>query len=171
MRRKGSWHLGSHAASRHHCQESAKGGRSALKIILIIALTAVLQLSMALNAQSTVSVVVSISTQSMSVTDDKSGADYRWKVSTAKRGYRTPIGTFHPISMEKMHYSSLYENSPMPHSVFFHGNFAIHGTEYVKRLGKPASHGCVRLDPRNAKRLFEMIQQAGMTNVTIEITQ
>jgi lipoprotein-anchoring transpeptidase ErfK/SrfK len=70
-----------------------------------------------------------------------------------------------------MHYSSKYENSPMPHSIFFHGGYAIHGTNYVKRLGSPASHGCVRLHPSNAARLFSLVRQVGMKNTVIRITR
>lgn len=57
----------------------------------------------------------------------------------------------------------------MPHAVFFHGGYAIHGTLEVKRLGRPVSHGCVRLAPRNAKTLFNLIQQVGKDNVMIHI--
>lgn len=100
------------------------------------------------------------------------GAPYAtWKVSTARRGYRTPTGTYRPKWLARMHYSSRYDNSPMPHSVFFYGGYAIHGTEYVKRLGTPASHGCVRLHPAHAAELFSLIRQYGMQNTVITITR
>lgn len=38
----------------------------------------------------------------------------------------------------------------MPHSIFFHGGYAIHGSYEINRLGGPASHGCIRLHPANA---------------------
>ena len=57
-----------------------------------------------------------------------------------------------------MHYSSKYENSPMPHSIFFRGGYAIHGTGYIKSLGRPASHGCIRLHPRNAAALYQLVR-------------
>ena len=120
-------------------------------------------------AQASVSVVIDISDQTMSVQDDGGAVRYNWKVSTARKGYRTPLGTFKPIRLERMHYSTLYENSPMPFSIFFKGNFAIHGTEYVKRLGRPASHGCVRLAPGNAKVLFYLVKEVGKENVTIRV--
>ena len=47
----------------------------------------------------------------------------------------------------------------------------IHGTDQIKRLGKPASHGCVRLDPGNAKILFEMVKAEGMENMRVVIVQ
>ena len=68
-----------------------------------------------------------------------------------------------------MHYSSLYDNAPMPHSIFFRGNYAIHGTNHIKSLGRPASHGCVRLAPGNARVLFDLVRGVGMGNVTIRI--
>ena len=94
---------------------------------------------------------------------------YKWRVSTARRGYVTPVGSYQPQYLEKMHYSRRYHNSPMPHSIFFKGNFAIHGTNSIRRLGRRASHGCVRLHPRNAKKLYTLIQQHGKKNTLIKI--
>jgi lipoprotein-anchoring transpeptidase ErfK/SrfK len=67
-----------------------------------------------------------------------------------------------------MWYSSKYENSPMPWSIFFYGGYAIHGTEDVKHLGQMASHGCVRLDPDNAKLLYDLVKSVGMQNTKVE---
>ncbi len=120
-------------------------------------------------AQATVNVVVDISSQSMTVEAEDAAVSYTWKVSTAKKGYRTPLGSFKPQWLARMHYSTLYDRSPMPYSIFFKGNFAIHGTEYVKRLGRPASHGCIRLAPENARVLFNLVKEAGKENVTIRI--
>ena len=50
--------------------------------------------------------------------------------------------------------SRKYQMAPMPWSVFFHGGYAVHGTTDLRRLGRPASHGCVRLDPKNAKIFY-----------------
>jgi lipoprotein-anchoring transpeptidase ErfK/SrfK len=69
-----------------------------------------------------------------------------------------------------MHYSSKYENSPMPHSVFFKGGYAIHGTGYIRSLGRPASHGCIRLAPGNAATLYGLIRQYGKGGTSIVIT-
>jgi lipoprotein-anchoring transpeptidase ErfK/SrfK len=117
----------------------------------------------------TLSITVDISTQSMTV---KNGwrTIYDFDVSTGRKGYSTPTGSFRPIRMHKMWYSSKYENSPMPWSIFFHGGYAIHGTEDLKHLGQIASHGCVRLDPRNAKKLFDLVEDYGMKNAKILIT-
>lgn len=93
----------------------------------------------------------------------------KWPVSTARRGYRTPIGTFKPIRLEREWYSRKYDWSPMPHSVFFLGGYAIHGTTEVRRLGRPVSHGCIRLHPRNAATFFRLVQQIPRKNTAIII--
>lgn len=70
-------------------------------------------------------------------------------------GGSTPRGswTAGPIK-HRMHYSSLYNNSPMPFSVQVHGNIFIHGYKSVPKY--PASHGCIRmpLTGMNAARYF-----------------
>ena len=86
----------------------------------------------------------------------------RWKVSTARDGYYTPRGTWRPFLLKRMHYSRKYDNSPMPNSIFFLGGYAIHATYYVKQLGRPASHGCIRLHPQNAAKLYALVQKHGM---------
>ncbi len=96
---------------------------------------------------------------------------HQWRVSTARRGYVTPTGTYKPLSMQKMHYSKKYHNSPMPYSIFFKGGYALHGTRSISRLGHIASHGCVRLHPTHAKELYALIKEYGKENTTITITQ
>ena len=76
-------------------------------------------------------------------------------VSTARRGYRTPVGKYRPTRLERMWYSSKYENSPMPYSIFFLGGYAIHGTYEVKRLGRAVSHGCIRLHPEQCAQAVQ----------------
>jgi len=92
-----------------------------------------------------------------------------WKVSTARRGYWTPVGVYRPYTLERMHYSRKYHNSPMPWSVFFKGGYAIHGTDAIRRLGRPASHGCIRVHPRNAKKLYQLIRRYGKQQTRIII--
>lgn len=93
-----------------------------------------------------------------------------WPVSTARKGYRTPIGTFRPYWLHRHHRSSKYGGAPMPWSVFFKGGYAIHGTNEISRLGRPVSHGCIRLHPGNAATLYGLIQKHGMGNTRIKIT-
>jgi len=116
-----------------------------------------------------VNIRIDISSQSMVV--DVDGRSYgRWKVSTARQGYYTPRGAWKPYLLKKMHYSRKYDNSPMPHSIFFLGGYAIHATNYVKYLGRPASHGCIRLHPRNAAKLYALVQKHGMKSTRVIIT-
>jgi lipoprotein-anchoring transpeptidase ErfK/SrfK len=111
---------------------------------------------------------IDLSRQVMTVT--VGGAVYaRWPVSTGRGGYSTPSGSFRPYLLKRMHYSRKYDNSPMPHSVFFRGGYAIHGTQYIKRLGRPASHGCVRLHPSNAAKLYRLVLRHGFGNTRIRI--
>jgi lipoprotein-anchoring transpeptidase ErfK/SrfK len=107
-----------------------------------------------------VQIYVDLSSQSMSV--QVNGFYYAsWRVSTGRRGYETPTGSYSVKRMKPMHYSRKYDNAPMPYSMFFHGGFAIHGTNSVGRLGRPASHGCVRLSQRNAAALYSLVQRYG----------
>ena len=96
---------------------------------------------------------------------------FTWPVSTAKAGKITPAGTYSPEFLSRHHRSKRYNNAPMPFAIFYDGNYAIHGTDQIKRLGQPASHGCVRLHPDNAKILFEMVKAEGMENMRVVIVQ
>ena len=113
-----------------------------------------------LAAQAKVRISVDLSSQRMNVQSD-SGASYSWPISSARSGYSTPRGTYHPTSLQTMHRSKKYHNSPMPHSIFFAGGYAIHGTYAVGALGSPASHGCVRISPANAATLFSLVRSEG----------
>lgn len=106
-------------------------------------------------------------TQEMTVSIDGEER-YRWKVSTGLPGYSTPSGAFTARSMNKMWYSREWDDAPMPHSIFFtKRGHAIHGTEDVRNLGKPASHGCVRLSPENAAKLFTLVADNGLENTQV----
>jgi len=111
---------------------------------------------------------IDLSSQSMRVDAGFFNRHY-WRVSTARAGYRTPVGKYRPTRLERMWYSSKYENSPMPYSIFFLGGYAIHGTYEVKRLGRAVSHGCVRLHPDNARKLFSLVKSYGARNTVITI--
>lgn len=111
---------------------------------------------------------IDISKQRMMVLVD-GRETFEWKVSTAGKGYVTPTGSFKPTRMHEMWYSRKYDNAPMPHSVFFHGGYAVHATPHVKRLGSPASHGCIRLHPDNASDFYQLVQAFGPSNTSIVI--
>src|SRR6476660_8587286 len=122
-----------------------------------------------LPASAKVLISVDKSTQHMSVSVD-GVSRYRFAVSTGRAGYGTPNGTYHPQHLAASWFSKLYYNSPMPHSIFFHGVYAIHGSYEINRLGGPASHGCIRLHPANAAALFDLVQSEGMAATTIVVS-
>jgi L,D-transpeptidase catalytic domain len=96
---------------------------------------------------------------------------YDWPVSTGKAGYSTPSGAYTATSMNEVWYSKQYDNAPMPHSVFFmKDGHAIHGSYDVKNLGKPLSHGCVRISPENAATLYALVAKNGLENTQVVLT-
>jgi lipoprotein-anchoring transpeptidase ErfK/SrfK len=109
---------------------------------------------------------VSISAQEMQVYHDGEHL-HTWPVSTARPGHVTPLGTFTAQWLSPNHRSSRYNNAPMPWSIFYSGHYAVHGTDQIDRLGQPASAGCVRLHPDNARVLFEMTRAVGLANMRV----
>ena len=137
-------------------------------ILMIIGVVLVLvSLFFSTPSLADVNIDISKKTQTMvvSVDDEVVG---EWPVSTARKGYYTPTGTYHPYSLQLMHYSKKYDNAPMPNSIFFFGGYAIHATPHTGNLGRPASHGCVRLSPHNASYLYNIVKNhPGETTITI----
>ncbi|MGO9944155.1 MAG: L,D-transpeptidase [Rhodoblastus sp.] len=111
------------------------------------------------TARATTQIHIDLTTQTMHV--DSSSGSYTWPVSTARSGYSTPRGSYAPTGLQRMHYSKKYHMSPMPYSIFFRGGYAIHGTYATGALGRPASHGCVRLSPAHAAQLYHLVQTEG----------
>jgi lipoprotein-anchoring transpeptidase ErfK/SrfK len=96
---------------------------------------------------------------------------YEWPVSTGRAGYSTPSGTYTPTSMNEVWYSQEWDNAPMPHAIFFmKDGHAIHGSYEVKTLGKPVSHGCVRISPKNAATLYALVKKNGTKNTQVVLT-
>jgi lipoprotein-anchoring transpeptidase ErfK/SrfK len=96
---------------------------------------------------------------------------YDWPVSTGRAGYSTPSGTYTATSMNEIWFSKQWDNSPMPHSIFFmKDGHAIHGSYEVKNLGKPVSHGCVRISPENATTLYALVKANGLENTQVALT-
>jgi hypothetical protein len=96
---------------------------------------------------------------------------YHWPVSTGRAGYSTPSGTYTATSMNEIWYSKQWDNSPMPHSIFFmKDGHAVHGSYEVKTLGKPVSHGCVRISPENATTLYALVEEIGLENTQVVLT-
>jgi hypothetical protein len=142
-------------------------GVSVFRLFCVLA-TLLFVVPLSTRADASILVQIDRSVQRMSVSIDGMPR-YNWRVSTARRGYITPPGTYHPQMMAQRWFSRKYYNSPMPHAIFFYGGFAIHGTYEISQLGGPASHGCVRLDPANAATLFGLVEREGMGATTIVI--
>jgi len=104
---------------------------------------------------------------------------YDWPVSTGReRMEKNPSGlrlsTYTPGGYYQLdrkrfyeHYRSHQWGEPMPHAMFFNWvdrgrktGLAIHAAngQDVARLGTRASAGCVRLSPKNARILFDLIR-------------
>ena len=140
------------------------------KIVLMAAAFAAMLFGTSIESRAA-SLVASIDISSQTMTVSQYGQVlYRWNVSTARSGYFTPRGTYRPQRTARMWYSRKYHMSPMPYSVFFHGGYAIHGTGAVRQLGRPASHGCVRLHTANAATFYSMVREVGFGNTRIVVT-
>jgi lipoprotein-anchoring transpeptidase ErfK/SrfK len=90
-----------------------------------------------------------------------------WPISSGIDGYPTPIGTFQPKSANRMWYSHQYNWTPMPYAIFFVRGVAFHGTNVTSRLGKSASHGCIRLATSHAAQLFDLVHKHGFATTQI----
>lgn len=134
-----------------------------------LALTFICAMSVTSQAATLVA-KVDIATQTMTVVH-RGVVKYRWKVSTARRGKVTPAGTWSAKWLSKNHRSSRYNNAPMPYSIFYNGNYAVHGTNQVNRLGSPASAGCIRLHTQNAALLYKLAQKEGLKNTRIIVSR
>ena len=121
-------------------------------------------------ASAAVQITIDKSTQQMIVERDGRPL-YQWPVSTGRAGFDTPSGKFRAFRMEKDHFSKEWDDAPMPFSIFFtEKGHAIHGYLDTKNIGRPASHGCVRLTPANAEKLFALVQEDGVLNTTVVLT-
>ncbi|MGA7803438.1 L,D-transpeptidase family protein [Bradyrhizobium sp.] len=121
------------------------------------------------GAEAKLDILVDKATQRMMVIQN-GYVRYMWPVSTGRDEMATPNGVYTPQRMERNWFSRAYYNSPMPYAIFFHNGYAIHGSYAIDKLGGPASHGCVRLHPHHAELLFDLVQQEGPDQTTIEVT-
>jgi hypothetical protein len=123
----------------------------------------------ALPAKAAVLITIDKSSQQMTVAVDGRPL-HQWPVSTGRAGYDTPGGKYKAFRMERDHFSKEFDDAPMPFSIFFtEKGHAIHGS-FDKRIGQPASHGCVRLSPANAETLYKLVEQEGVLNTTVVLT-
>ncbi|MGE5086795.1 MAG: L,D-transpeptidase, partial [Bacillota bacterium] len=101
-----------------------------------------------------------------------------WPVSTGMAGYTTPNFDRHPDGRIYDHYTSAkYPGGDynglgnMPYAVFITGGYALHGTPQSNwpKLGKPASHGCIRMHPDTAYMFNRLVRNYGVSNVWITV--
>jgi hypothetical protein len=138
-----------------------------LSALLPAAVLALAAFFAAAPAAAGVQIRVNLSNQTLTArTPD--GDVRNWAISSGRTGFRTIRGTYRPYMLKTYHWSRKYRGH-MPHSIFFKGGYAIHGTTYVSRLGTPASSGCIRLHPAHAKELFNMVKRYGQSSTRIAI--
>lgn len=124
------------------------------------------ELSVPTNAHRTLNIEVSIKEQKVYVYRDDQ-LIYTFTCSTSLSGILMPpnehpdyihdnIGIYQVLSKDRNHWSKQY-NCTMPWAIHYHGGHYIHATDKISELGKPASHGCIRLHPKNAKILFDLV--------------
>ena len=85
-------------------------------------------------------------------------------VSTGRPGFDTPTGVFQILQKQKMHHSNLYDDAEMPfmQRLTWDG-VALHAGRVP---GHPASHGCVRLPPEFARKLYDVTYHGGTVVIT-----
>lgn len=142
--------------------------RFKLRIVAAL-LAAALASLLTVRAYADVLISVDKNLQQMTVSVDGQ-LRWVWPVSTGRPGYDTSNGEYTAFRLDANHVSHEWDNAPMPHSIFFNGGEAIHGSLETRRLGRPVSHGCVRLLPANAAKLFAVVKAEGLphTHVVIE---
>ena len=138
------------------------------RIVLSLIGACLVGLALSLPARAGILITVDKTTQRMTVSVD-GYVRYTWPVSTGKPGYDTPNGTFWALSRDKDHRSKEYDNAPMPYAIFFtnQGN-AVHGTR-SRGLGRPLSHGCVRLSVKNAAILWDLVSKHALYSTVVQI--
>jgi L,D-transpeptidase catalytic domain len=141
-------------------------------LAMMLAFPATAQTSSNSDTQSTGAVLINIDKSKQKMTVSLDGVEkYVWPVSTGQAGYSTPSGNYTATSMNEIWYSKEWDNAPMPHSIFFRKDgYAIHGTYEAKYLGRPASHGCVRISRENAATLYALVKKVGLKNTEVVLT-
>ena len=138
-----------------------------MRCVAIVAAAALIGLVVPARAELIVN--ISKSQQRLAVVVDGTET-HRWPVSTGRRGYQTPSGSYRPTRLERHWYSRRFDLTPMPWSVFFYRGYAVHGTMEAYNLGRAVSHGCVRLRPDNASILFSLVRKQGFKNTRVVVT-
>ncbi|MCB1511953.1 MAG: L,D-transpeptidase [Hyphomicrobiaceae bacterium] len=94
---------------------------------------------------------------------------YRWVVSTGKDGWLTKPGVYQPFAQREKFYSQKWKMS-LPYLTFIgQDGTAIHGTYLTKKLGRRASHGCIRLSISNAQKFYKLVQEHGFWGTEVVV--
>ncbi|MBC6451128.1 L,D-transpeptidase [Actinokineospora xionganensis] len=81
-------------------------------------------------------------------------------ITHGRPGYRTPVGTFKVGWKDIDHKSSIFNNAPMPYSVFFNGGIAFHAGSLTQQ-----SHGCIHLSNAAAKQYYNSLPVGAIVQV------
>jgi len=137
-----------------------------------LALIALAMLVVAAGAPAGAAVLITIDKSIQQMTVEVDGElRWTWPVSTGQLSYDTPSGRYTAFRMEADHFSKEWDDAPMPHSIFFTPKgHAIHGYLNTRNIGSPASHGCVRLAPDNAAKLYALVEKQGLTSTKVVLT-
>jgi lipoprotein-anchoring transpeptidase ErfK/SrfK len=140
-----------------------------LRLVCSFALAVTALISASSTAQADIVIAIDTAAQRMTVSVD-GRTRWTWPVSTGASGYLTPTGSYRVLRTERHYFSKEWDEAPMPHSIFFtKRGHAIHGTSHTKLLGRPVSHGCVRLNPANAAQLFQLVRSTDLTATTVTV--
>jgi lipoprotein-anchoring transpeptidase ErfK/SrfK len=159
---------GEKAAVENHASEPAKSQDAPAKVENAAPAAAAVAAEPPPPPAPTLTAKIDLGKQTMIVSEN-GDVKYSWPISSGAEEFPSPRGTFHPQWLAKMWYSKKYDNAPMPNAVFITGGVAIHATQHVSSLGRPASHGCIRLAPGNAKTFYNLVQKHGLKTTRVSI--
>lgn len=75
------------------------------------------------------------------------------EMSHGRAGWETPVGTYQVTRKVRHEVSRLFNNAPMPYSVYFVGGIAFHEAD-----PSVDSHGCIRMHQPDAATYFERLE-------------
>lgn len=81
-------------------------------------------------------------------------------ITSGRPGWRTPPGTFYVQFKSRLHLSTIFNNAPMPNSVFFNGGIAFHAGSL-----RVPSHGCIHLSNAASLVFFNTLNRGDVVQV------
>ena len=96
---------------------------------------------------------------------------YSWRISTGKRGWATRPGSYTPFAQREKYYSKKWKMR-LPYLIWIgQDGTAIHGTYQSSKLGRTASHGCIRLSISNARKFYRLVERHGFWGTEVTVTR